>query len=59
MIKKLTTGKNALEKELPLFIDDDWADAPLTEDEKAQIAESGEDFQKGEYLTLSELVEGL
>ncbi|MBQ3396756.1 MAG: hypothetical protein IJG55_10610 [Synergistaceae bacterium] len=41
--------------------DDDgsWADAPLTHEEEAQIAESRRDFENGEYLTLDELVEGL
>ena len=42
--------------------DDDgsWADAPLTEDEKAQIEESERDFENGECLTLDELLaEGL
>lgn len=39
--------------------DSDWADAPLTADEEAQIEESIRDFENGEYLTLDELVEGL
>ena len=38
---------------------DDWADAPLTEDEISQIEESDRDFENGEYLTLDELLEGL
>ena len=33
---------------------DDWADAPLTEDEISQIEESDRDFENGEYLTLDE-----
>ena len=43
------------------YDDDDgsWADAPLTEEEKAQIEESRRDFENGEYLTLDELVEVL
>ena len=39
--------------------DSDWADAPLTAEEEAQIEESIRDFENGEYLTLDELVEGL
>ena len=41
--------------------DDDgsWADAPLTEEEEAQLEESRRDFENGEYLTLDELLEGL
>ena len=39
--------------------DDDWADAPLTEDEKNQLKESYRDFRNGDYLTLDEFLEGL
>ena len=41
--------------------DDDgsWADAPLTEDEIAQIEEAREEFKRGEYITLEELLKGL
>ncbi|MBQ2616581.1 MAG: hypothetical protein IJF90_06955 [Synergistaceae bacterium] len=39
--------------------DDDWADAPLTEDEISQIEESERDFANGEYLTVDELLAGL
>ena len=39
--------------------DDDWADAPLTPEEEAQIAEGHEEFARGEYLTLKEFKEGL
>ena len=39
--------------------DDDWADAPVTPEEKAQIAEGREEFARGEYLTLKEFKEGL
>lgn len=39
--------------------DDDWADAPLTEEEEAQLAESIRDFENGEYLTLDEFMRGL
>ncbi len=38
---------------------DDWADAPLTEDEISQIEESDRDFANGEYLTVGELIAGL
>ncbi len=38
---------------------DDWADAPLTEDEISQIEESDRDYENGIYLTLDELLEGL
>ena len=38
---------------------DDWADAPLTEDEISQIEESDRDFANGEYLTVDELIAGL
>ncbi len=38
---------------------DDWADAPLTEEEEAQLAESIRDFENGEYLTLDEFMQGL
>lgn len=38
---------------------DDWADAPLTEEEEAQLAESITDFENGEYLTLDEFMQGL
>ena len=34
--------------------DKDWADAPLTEEEKARIEEGRKDFENGEYLTLDE-----
>ena len=37
--------------------DESWADAPLTEDEKAQIEESRKNFENGEYLTLEEFIE--
>ena len=37
----------------------DWADAPLTEDEKNQLKESYRDFRNGDYLTLDEFLEGL
>lgn len=37
----------------------DWADAPLTEEEEAQIEESDRDYENGIYLTLDELLEGL
>ena len=36
---------------------DDWADAPLTEDEIAQIEESDRDYENGNYLTLDEFME--
>ena len=39
--------------------DDDWTDAPLTEDEKNQLKESYRDFRNGDYLTLDEFLEGL
>ena len=39
--------------------DESWADAPLTEDEIAQIEEAREEFKRGEYLTLEELLKGL
>ncbi len=39
--------------------DDDWADAPLTPEEEAQIEESIRDYENGEYLTLDELMERL
>ena len=39
--------------------DDDWADAPLTPEEEAQIEESNRDFENGEYLTLDEFMKGL
>ncbi len=39
--------------------DDDWADAPLTPDEEAQIEESEKDFKNGTCLTLEELLEGI
>lgn len=38
---------------------DDWADAPLTEEEEAQLAESIRDYENGEYLTLDEFMQGL
>ena len=38
---------------------DDWADAPLTPEEEAQIEESDRDYENGEYLTIDELMEGL
>ena len=37
--------------------DDDWADAPLTPEEEAQIEEGREEFARGEYLTLDEFRE--
>ena len=39
--------------------DDDWADAPLTPEEEAQVAEGRKEFARGEYLTLDEFMEGL
>ncbi|MBR1657514.1 MAG: hypothetical protein IJ697_03505 [Synergistaceae bacterium] len=39
--------------------DDNWADAPLTPEEEAQIEEGRREFARGEYLTLDELLEGL
>ncbi len=36
---------------------DDWADAPLTEEEIAQIEESDRDYENGNYLTLDEFIE--
>lgn len=36
---------------------DDWADAPLTEEEIAQIEESDRDYENGNYLTLDEFME--
>ena len=36
---------------------DDWADAPLTEDEIAQIEESDRDYENGNYLTLDEFMD--
>ncbi len=39
--------------------DDDWADAPLTPEEEAQIEESRRDYENGIYLTLDEFMEGL
>ncbi|MBQ9389222.1 MAG: hypothetical protein IJU07_03505, partial [Synergistaceae bacterium] len=39
--------------------DDDWADAPLTPEEEAQLEESIRDFENGEYLTLDEFMKGL
>ena len=39
--------------------DESWADAPLTEDEIAQSEEAREEFKRGEYLTLEELLKGL
>lgn len=66
--KRLTTG-NELEKladyakHLRLSRededDDDWADAPLTPEEEAQIEEGREEFARGEYLTLDELMEAI
>lgn len=38
---------------------DDWADAPLTPEEEAQLEEGRRDFARGEYLTLDEFMEGL
>ena len=37
--------------------DSDWADAPLTPEEEAQIEESKRDFENGKYLTLAEFRE--
>lgn len=39
--------------------DDNWADAPLTEEEAAQVEEGRKEFANGEYLTLDEFMEGL
>ena len=39
--------------------DDNWADAPLTEDEISQIEESDRDFANGDYLTVDQLMEEL
>ena len=39
--------------------DDSWADAPLTPEEEAQLEESRKDFEKGEFLTLEQLLAGL
>ncbi|MBQ7544268.1 MAG: hypothetical protein IJT02_04915 [Synergistaceae bacterium] len=39
--------------------DDDWADAPLTEEEEAQLEEGRREFTNGEYLTLDEFMKGL
>ena len=36
---------------------DDWADAPLTEEEIAQIEESDRDYENGNYLTLDEFMD--
>ncbi|MDY6400215.1 MAG: hypothetical protein SPL10_02810 [Synergistales bacterium] len=55
--KKFTTGNEVLD-----YYDDNdesWADLLSTPDEEAQIAESDEDFKKGEYLTLEEFMKGL
>ena len=39
--------------------DDDWADAPLTKEEEAQLRQGREEFARGEYLTLDEFLKGL
>ena len=39
--------------------DDDWADAPLTAEEEAQLEEGRRNFANGEYLTLDEFMKGL
>ena len=39
--------------------DDDWADAPLTEEEEEALRQGREDFKNGTYLTLAEFLEGL
>ena len=39
--------------------DDDWADAPLTEEEEEALRQGREDFKNGDYLTLEEFMEGL
>ena len=39
--------------------DDDWADAPLTPEEEAQVEEGRGEFARGEYLTLDEFMKGL
>lgn len=39
--------------------DDDWADAPLTPEEEAQIEEGRREYARGEYLTLDEFMKGL
>ena len=36
---------------------DDWADAPLTEDEEKALKQGREDFKNGNYLTLAEFRE--
>ncbi len=38
---------------------DDWADAPLTEEEEEALRQGREDFKNGNYLTLAEFLEGL
>ena len=39
--------------------DNDWADAPLTPEEEAQVKQGRKDFKAGEYLTLDEFMKGL
>ncbi len=36
---------------------DDWADAPLTEEEEEALRQGREDFKNGDYLTLDEFRE--
>ncbi len=36
---------------------DDWADAPLTEEEEEALRQGREDFKNGNYLTLDEFIE--
>ena len=37
--------------------DDDWADAPLTEEEEEALRQGREDFKNGNYLTLKQFRE--
>ena len=48
-----------MEEDIMMAENDDWADAPLTPEEEAQIEESDRDYENGEYLTIDELMEGL
>ncbi|MBQ6982453.1 MAG: hypothetical protein IJQ15_08520 [Synergistaceae bacterium] len=48
-----------MEEDSMMAENDDWADAPLTPEEEAQLEEGRRDFARGEYLTLDEFMEGL
>lgn len=39
--------------------EEDWADAPLTAEEEAQVEKGREEFARGEYLALDEFLKGL